>query len=64
MVASPSGISSMSIGLVDVEAVYSRDEEGTLRRLVTRADVDHITICDVGAYASACCWLSKMPWIA
>jgi hypothetical protein len=54
----------MSIGLVDVEAVYSRDEEGTLRRLVTRADVDHITICDVGAYASACCWLSKMPWIA
>jgi phage head maturation protease len=52
------GFSSMSFGLTDAEANYSRDENGTLCREVVRCDADHISVVERGAYSSSCCWIA------
>jgi HK97 family phage prohead protease len=55
------GMNGMSFGLLEPRAEYYRDENGLLHRTVLKCDVDHVAICDSGAYRSACCWLSDMP---
>jgi uncharacterized protein len=55
------GINAMSIGLDIKSSTDFYDEDGVLCREVTRADIDHVTICDCGAFASACCWVAGTP---
>jgi phage head maturation protease len=56
-----SGVNSMSIGLETLKARDFRGDDGVLRREVTSADVDHVTLCHEGAYRGAVCWRSDTP---
>lgn len=55
------GLNAMSIGLIIKAATAFYDEAGALCYDVTRADVDHVTICERGAFPGAVCWVASTP---
>jgi phage head maturation protease len=64
MVAGSGGINSMSIGLTIRESVVSYDEDGLPIHDVSRAEIDHVSIVEAGAFEGACCWVAgadRMP---
>jgi phage head maturation protease len=54
-------INSTSIGLTVLKSAIGYDGDGVPIHDVTRAEIDHVTICDCGAFAGACCWVSGTP---
>jgi len=53
MVAGSGGINSMSIGLTIRESVVSYDEDGLPIHDVSRAEIDHVSIVEAGAFSGA-----------
>jgi hypothetical protein len=61
MVAGSGGINSMSIGLTIRESVVSYDEDGLPIHDVSRAEIDHVSIVEAGAFEGAVCWSTGTP---
>lgn len=55
-----SGACGMSIGLEIKDSARVSGDDMPLH-IVSRAEIDHITVCDIGAFKSARCWLNSMP---
>jgi phage head maturation protease len=55
-----SGFCDMSIAFDVLESTISFSD-GLPITEVALAGLDHVTICDEGAFQGACCWLSDMP---
>lgn len=49
---------AMSIGFTIKESAIFYDEDGLPCHDVSRASIDHVSICDFGAFAGAVCWLA------
>jgi phage head maturation protease len=56
-----SGFNSMSFGLIAREWTTYRNDDGVEVRDITSAGMDHVTICEAGAFRGSCCWTSDMP---
>ncbi len=52
------GVCGMSMGL-EIIASTTEFVDGVACHTVTKADIDHVTICPTGAFPSACCWLAS-----
>ncbi len=55
------GVCSMSIGLEILEAERAASIDDVPLYVISCAKIDHITVCDIGAFESARCWLDSMP---
>jgi phage head maturation protease len=55
------GIHSMSIGLLIKASTAFRDGDGVPCDDVSRADIDHISVVDTGAFPGACCQIAGTP---
>jgi HK97 family phage prohead protease len=61
MVAGAGGVNAMSIGLEILKSAIFHDEAGQPCHDISRVEIDHVTICDAGAFEDACCWVAGMP---
>jgi Caudovirus prohead serine protease len=61
LLSTVAAINNMSIGLIIKKSTIFFDDDGQECHDVSVAEIDHVTICDSGAFAGTCCWRSDHP---